>query len=73
MPYKENKDLPSKVRKNLPMGAQSIYRKVYNAAHKDYKDPKKRSGSLEEVAAKVAWHAVKSKYKKSRKGNWVRK
>ena len=74
MPYKENKDLPPRVRSNLPQGAQSIYRKVYNAAYQEYKNPQKRRGkaSLEEVAAKVSWHAVKSKYKKNKSGKWVR-
>ncbi len=42
MPYKSNKTLPKIVRDNLPKGAQTIFRKAYNNAYKQYKDPKKR-------------------------------
>ncbi|MBD3310478.1 cation transport regulator ChaB [Candidatus Woesearchaeota archaeon] len=73
MPYSKNSELPKRVRDNLPKGAQTIYRKAYNNAHKQYKDPKKRRGkaSLTEVCNKVAWSAVKKEYKK--KGdNWVK-
>lgn len=74
MPYKSNKTLPKQVRKNLPQGAQTIYRKAYNAAYEKYKEPSERKGSATrtETASKVAWAAVKKKYKK--KGDkWVRK
>ncbi len=74
MPYKTNKALPDRVKENLPQGAQTIYRKAYNNAEKQYKDPEKRRGkaSLEEVSNKVAWSAVKKEYKK--KGDkWVKK
>jgi len=48
----------------LPQGAQTIYRKAFNNAHKYYKD--------ELRAIKVAWSAVKKVYKK--KGDkWVKK
>jgi cation transport regulator len=74
MPYKTNKDLPQPIRKHLPQGAQTIFRKVFNDAHEEYQDPKKRRGkdSLEEVCNKVAWFVVKKKYKKSKEGKWVR-
>lgn len=74
MPYKTNKDLPDRVKDNLPMGAQTIFRKVFNNALKEYKDPKKRRGkdSLEETANKVAWSAVKKVYKKV-KDKWVKR
>lgn len=66
MPYDSNKDLPDRVKNNLPEHAQDIYREAYNNASTQYKDPKKRRGSesQEETAHKVAWAAVKEKYKK---------
>lgn len=73
MPYNSNKDLPDKVKNNLPEHAQDIYREAYNNATKQYKSPQKRRGdeSQEEAAHKVAWAAVKQKYTK--KGDkWVK-
>ena len=74
MPYKTNKELPEKIRKNIPQGAQTIFRKVYNNAHKQYKEPGKRRGKISrtEVANKVAWHAVKKSYKKV-KDKWIKR
>jgi len=74
MPYKTNKSLPKGIKNNLPQGAQTIFRKTYNSADKQYKDPKKRkdNASKDETAAKVAWSAVKKKYKKS-DDKWVKK
>ena len=72
MPYKTNKDLPSSVTNHLPAHAQDIYREAFNHAYDEYKDPAKRKGktSHEETAHKVAWSAVKKKYKKGEDGNW---
>ncbi len=73
MPYFKNADLPERVRKALPAHAQLIYRKAFNAAWKGYADPakRKRGGSREEVANRVAWAAVKHIYVK--KGTrWVK-
>ena len=65
MPYKLNKDLPKNVRGVLPQGAQTIFRKAFNNAFKQYKGQEVR-------AFRVAWSAVKKVYKK--KGNkWVKK
>lgn len=66
MPYNSNKDLPDRVKNNLPEHAQEIYREAYNNATKQYESPKKRRGaeSQEETAHKVAWAAVKKKYTK---------
>lgn len=74
MPYKNIKDLPERIKDNLPKHAQEIYRKSFNNAWKQYKDPKERKGnaSREEVSHKVAWVAVKQKYKKV-KGDWKEK
>jgi cation transport regulator len=74
MPYRTNKELPKNIKNNLPSGAQTIYRKAFNNAVEQYKDPEKRRGntSLEETSHKVAWAAVKKEYKK--KGDeWVKK
>lgn len=74
MPYKNLSDLPERVRENLPKHAQEIYKEAYNSAWDEYKDPSERRGdaSREEVAHKVAWSAVKNKYKKQGE-KWVEK
>jgi cation transport regulator len=61
---------------DLPTHAQHIFKKAHASAIKEYKDPEKRRGgkkeSVEEVAHKVAWAAVKREYKK--KGDeWIKK
>lgn len=72
MPYSSVSDLPDSVRDNLPKHAQDIYKEAFNSAWKDYKDPDDRRGdaSREEVAHKVAWSAVKKKYKKGDDDKW---
>ena len=66
MPYGSNHELPDSVKDNLPKHAQDIYREAFNHAWDEYKNPTKRrkGGSLEEAAHRVAWAAVKEKYKK---------
>lgn len=73
MPYKTKEDLPNSVKDNLPDHAQEIYHQAFRNAWKEYEDPKKRrdNDSQEEVAHKVAWAAVKSKYKKDG-DEWVK-
>jgi cation transport regulator len=69
-------DLPEGVENALPEHAKKIYRKAHNNALEEYRDPKKRRGkeSLEEVAHKVAWAAVKKEYVKDEQtGTWNRK
>lgn len=60
---------------DLPEHGRHIFKKTHESALKRYRDPSKRrskSDKPEEVAHKVAWSAVKKKYKKS--GNkWVSK
>ena len=76
MPSKDVKELPESVKNNLPQHAQEIYLAAYNNAAEQYADPQKRRGkaSLEEVAHRVAWAAVKQEYRKDRKtGEWVKK
>jgi cation transport regulator len=66
MPYTTPSDLPDSVRKVLPTDAQEIYIEAFDAALDEYDDD-------EETAHKVAWSAVKRKYKKSGNGTWVKK
>jgi cation transport regulator len=69
MPYKSIADLPDSVRDNLPKHAQEIYQEAFNSAFDEYKD---RGAEAREVTAhKVAWSAVKQKYRKDEKtGKW---
>lgn len=64
MPYKKNSQLPKPVQHVLPQGAQSMFRKAFNASHRKY-------GEIR--AFKISWGAVKKKYKKGKSGKWVRK
>jgi cation transport regulator len=76
MSYKRKSDLPKQVRDNLPNDAQDIYRKAFNSAWEQYKDPEDRRGdaSREETSHKVAWNAVKKEYEKDDKsGEWKKK
>jgi cation transport regulator len=75
MPYHSISDLPSKIKNVLPKHAQEIYVKAFNNAVDEYKDPSKRKkkGSNEETAHRVAWSAVKMRYKKANTGEWVEK
>lgn len=73
MPYDSKSELPDNVRDNLPPHAQEIYRKAFNSAWDEYKDPEDRQGdaSREETAHKVAWAAVKQEYHKEG-DEWVK-
>lgn len=75
MPYKTIKSLPSQVKDNLPKKAQKIFKEAFNNAWKEYKDEKNRRGdqSREEVSNKIAWSAVKQKFRKNSEGNWIEK
>jgi cation transport regulator len=61
---------------SLPEHAQHIFKKAHANSVKEYQNPAKRrrgkNQTVEEVAHKTAWAAVKQKYKKQRTG-WVRK
>lgn len=63
MPYDSNKDLNPAVKNNLPSGAQSMYREVFNSA--------KKSGKSDEIAAKEAWGQVNNRFHKGKDGKWV--
>lgn len=79
MPYFTPDKLPEKIRKVLPLPAQKIYVKSFDNAINEYQNPEKRRGndktkaSADTVAHKVAWAAVKKKYKKDVAGYWVKK
>ena len=61
MPYANNNDLPAPVRHHLPQGAQTIYREAFNGAWHQYATSERR----EEIAHRVAWTAVKKRYRKA--------
>lgn len=75
MPYSKNSELPETVRDKVPEHGQDIYRKAFNSAWEQYKDPSERreDTSREETAHRVAWSAVKNEYEKDSGGNWVPK
>jgi cation transport regulator len=71
--YKSTEEIPKNLRELLPPHAQHIYMKSHNRALLQYQDPNTRryGGTLTEVAHRVAWAAVKSKYyKDDREGIW---
>jgi cation transport regulator len=72
MPYTKREDLPESVTHVLPAHAQDIYKEAFNSAWDEYKDPseRKKGGSREETAHRVAWAAVKQKYEKRADDKW---
>ena len=68
MPFRSNDDLPPALRRHLPEHAQDIFRAAFNSAWESYgaRDPLHR----EEIAHRVAWAAVKRRYRKA-DGDWV--
>ncbi len=65
MPYKTIAGLPDST-KNLPKGAKEIYMGAFNGAFKQYDGDEMKSHG-------TAWSAVKRKYKKNDKDQWVAK
>ena len=63
MPYQSNDELPPAVANHLPSHAQDIFREAFNHAWDEY-------GGDERRAFRVAWAAVKRKYRK-RGDMWV--
>lgn len=65
-PYETIDDLPDNIKNVLPVGAQVIWLNAFNSAIAD--------GKSEDSARKIAWSAVKKKYKKVKdKKKWVKK
>jgi cation transport regulator len=63
LPYASVDDLPSSIRAHLPPHAQEIYLAAFNNAWIEYqaRGPEQR----EQIAHRVAWAAVKRRYRKS--------
>ena len=74
MPYNSLSQLPKQVTDNLPKHGQEIYMKAYNDAYERFEDPDNIRGDDEQetAAQKVAWSAVKRKYKKEG-DSWIEK
>jgi cation transport regulator len=73
MPYSTLTDLPESVKNVLPKHAQEIYQAAFNSAWDEYDKAYERRdhSSREETAHRVAWAAVKKKYKKNEtSGKW---
>lgn len=75
MPYSSKEELPDSVKNVLPEHAQDIYKEAFNSAWDEYKDPedRKKGGSQEETAHRVAWAAVKQSYEKGDDDKWHKK
>lgn len=68
MPYNRISELPDSVKDHLPKEAQQIYKEAFNHAWEEYANREDR----EATAHKVAWAAVKKKYRKSGE-KWIEK
>jgi cation transport regulator len=68
MPYASVEDLPESIQKHLPMHAQEIYRGAFNSAWSNYAD--QSPIHREQTAHRVAWAAVKRRYRKEG-DDWV--
>jgi cation transport regulator len=62
MPYASNDDLPARVKNHLPGHAQDIFREAFNNAWRTY--GARQQHRREEIAHRVAWAAVKKRYRK---------
>ena len=51
--------------KNLPPGAQALFKKCFNGAYADSHD--------ETTARQAGWRCVKNEYTRKGEGNWVAK
>jgi cation transport regulator len=67
VPYATTSDLPPAVRR-LPPHAQEIFLSAFNSAWHSYAD--REPHEQEEIAFRVAWAAVKKRYRKQGK-TWV--
>ncbi len=72
---KTKKSLSKSLKEKLPEHAQSIYVKAFNSAWDEYRQKESRRGKISRDAAanKVAWAAVKKKYRKGRDDKWHKK
>lgn len=73
MGYNGIEELPTAIRR-LPVNAQHIYQIVFNKVWDGYRDPEdNEEGSRLETAHKIAWSAVKRKYRMIGNSKWTRK
>lgn len=63
MPYATIEDLPQSVRGHLPVHAQEIYLAAFNSAWTGY--AYHDEAEHEEIVHRVAWAAVKRRYRKA--------
>jgi cation transport regulator len=63
MPYETIDDLPDSLRAHLPLHAQEIFRAAFNSAWARYQALPPEA--LEERAHRIAWAAVKRRYRKA--------
>jgi cation transport regulator len=68
MPYPSISDLPEPVRAHLPLHAQEIFRAAFNDAWARHANM--APGDLEAAAHRIAWAAVKRRYRK-RGEQWI--
>lgn len=66
MPYPSADALPPSVRSHLPRAAQETYRLAFNHAWRTYAGNIDREG----ICHRVAWAAVKNRYRKDDRGDW---
>jgi len=62
LPYNSAEDLPPSLRAHLPLHAQEIFRGAFNNAWLQYQD--RGATQQEEIAHRIAWAAVKRRYRK---------
>ena len=62
MPYRTVEDLPDSLRAHLPAHAQEIFRAAFNNAWASHAG--QSSVDLEALAHRIAWAAVKRRYRK---------
>ena len=60
MPYRSTLDLPPAIQERLPVHAQEIFLAAFNNAFDEYAGRPDR----EPIAFRVAWSAVKRRYRK---------
>jgi len=63
--YKDIKDLPHNVKKNLPNSLQKVFMRAFNLAYAKYQNDTK--------SFRTAWGIIKKISKKNDKGKWVNK
>ena len=76
MPYRTKLDLPLNLQEILPEHAQEIFVKSFNSAWEEYRKNSDHPDAIskEEIAFRIAWSAVKKKYKKDKRtGRWIEK